>query len=139
MTTARYMLDTNIVSDVVRNPFGPAAEKLYHLSQDDICISSIVLSEILFGIKRKGSARLSRLVEGLLTRIATVDYDPAAARHYADVRASLEQRGTLIGTTDMFIAAHALSLDIILVTNNVREFSRVEGLKIENWIEGSQP
>ena len=137
MTTARYMLDTNIVSDVVRNPFGPTAEKLYHLKQDDICISSIVLSEILFGIKRKGSARLSHLVEGLLNRKAVVDYDAPAARHYADIRTSLEQRGTLIGTTDIFIAAHALSLGIILVTNNIREFSRVEGLKLENWIKGS--
>lgn len=135
MMTARFMLDTNIVSDVVRNPFGNAADKLYHLGQDDICISSIVLSEILFGLKRKGSARLSALVEGLLSRIAVVDYDASASRHYADIRTFLETRGTPIGTTDIFIAAHAMSLDMVLVTNNVREFSRVDGLKFENWIE----
>ena len=139
MKMARYMLDTNIVSDVVRNPFGPCADKLYQLNHDDICISSIVLSEILFGIRRKGSERLTDLVEGLLKRIPVVDYDASAARHYADIRTLLEGRGTLIGTTDIFIAAHAISLGIVLVTNNVREFSRVDGLKLENWIERSQP
>jgi len=135
MITARFMLDTNIISDVVRNPAGPAANVLQTLNSDDICISSIVLSEILFGIRRRGSERLSRLVEGVLERIDVIAYDDVAARRYADIRTALETRGTLIGATDLFIAAHALALNMVLVTNNMREFSRVPGLKLENWLE----
>ncbi|MCF1434387.1 PIN domain-containing protein [Agrobacterium vitis] len=135
MITARYMLDTNIISDVVRNPMGRAADVMHGLNRDDICLSSIVLSEILFGIQRKGSERLTRLVEGVLERIAVIAYDDLAGRHYAEIRTTLEKQGTPIGATDLFIAAHALSLDMVLVTNNTREFARVSGLKLENWLE----
>ncbi|ACM36060.1 MULTISPECIES: type II toxin-antitoxin system VapC family toxin [Rhizobium/Agrobacterium group] len=135
MITARYMLDTNIISDVVRNPMGRAADVMHGLNRDDICLSSIVLSEILFGIQRKGSERLTRLVEGVLERIAVIAYDDLAGRHYAEIRTALEKQGTPIGATDLFIAAHALSLDMVLVTNNTREFARVPGLKLENWLE----
>ncbi|MGV2123332.1 type II toxin-antitoxin system VapC family toxin [Agrobacterium vitis] len=135
MITARYMLDTNIISDVVRNPMGRAADVMHGLNRDDICLSSIVLSEILFGIQRKGSERLTRLVEGVLERIAVIAYDDLAGRHYAEIRTPLEKQGTPIGATDLFIAAHALSLDMVLVTNNTREFARVPGLKLENWLE----
>lgn len=92
MITARYMLDTNIISDVVRNPMGRAADVMHGLNRDDICLSSIVLSEILFGIQRKGSERLTRLVEGVLERIAVIAYDDLAGRHYAEICTTLKNR-----------------------------------------------
>ncbi|WP_250939323.1 type II toxin-antitoxin system VapC family toxin [Allorhizobium sonneratiae] len=129
------MLDTNIISDVVRNPMGRAADIVHDLKHDDICLSSIALSEILFGIEGRGSERLTRRVEGVLERITVIAYDDLAARHYAEIRTTLERQGRMIGSNDLFIAAHARALDMVLVTNNIREFSRVSGLKLENWLE----
>ncbi|MGF9562438.1 type II toxin-antitoxin system VapC family toxin [Neorhizobium sp. JUb45] len=131
------MLDTNILSDAIRNPFGAVAEAIDSAVNDSLCVSAIVASELRFGAARRGSDRLTHLVENSLARIAILGYDDRASHHFADIRSALEKRGTPIGTTDLFIAAHARSLDLTLVTNNVREFTRVDGLKIENWLEGS--
>jgi len=129
------MLDTNILSDAIRNPFGVVADTIDKSAKGSLCVSAIVASELRFGAMRRGSDRLTHLVENSLTRILILAYDDQASHHFADIRSVLENRGTPIGTTDLFIAAHARSLDLTLVTNNVREFSRVDGLKIENWLE----
>ncbi|MBL0371180.1 type II toxin-antitoxin system VapC family toxin [Rhizobium sp. KVB221] len=135
MTSCAYMLDTNIVSDLLKNPRGGVSRKVRHYGIEAICVSSIVASEMRYGALKRGSARLVDAIEDVLSRIQLFDYDDSAAVSYAAMRCGLERRGSPIGTTDLFIAAHALSLDLTLVTDNVREFSRVEGLKVENWIE----
>jgi len=131
----RYMLDTNIVSDLVRNPAGMCFGRWEAANYAYICVSAIVTSELLFGVEKRNAPRLARSVENFLGRLDILPYGPSADRHYADIRCSLEGRGLPIGPNDLFIAAHARSLDLTLVTNNIREFSRVGGLKLENWLE----
>jgi tRNA(fMet)-specific endonuclease VapC len=137
MNTPRYMLDTNIVSDLIRNPHGNAAAMVERAGDEQISISAIVASELRFGIVKRGSERLTHLVEAVLDRIAILPYEDKEASHFADIRLDLERNGTPIGSTDLFIAAHARSLDVTLVTANVREFGRVPGLKVENWVRSS--
>jgi tRNA(fMet)-specific endonuclease VapC len=135
VTGAFFMLDTNIISHVLQNPLGDVARELRQHGLSSVCTSSIVASEMRYGALKKGSRRLQDTVAAMLDQIEVLDYDDIASHHYADVRHSLEILGTPIGSTDLFIAAHAKSLDLTFVTDNVREFSRVEGLKIENWIK----
>ena len=97
--------------------------------------SIIVAAELHYGAVRKSSNRLIALVEGVLARIEVIPFSPDAERHYASLRHRLERKGTPISGNDMLIAAHALSLDATLVTANTREFARIEGLKLENWLE----
>ena len=130
-----YILDTNILSDAIRNPRGATVRMMRNVGLASLCTSSIVSSEMRYGALKNGSSRLMRDVEGLFERVAVVDYDDAASRGYAEIRTSLERAGKVIGLTDLHIAAHARALGLTLVTDNVREFSRVDGLKIENWLE----
>lgn len=134
MNTARYMLDTNVVSDVIRNPHGSAAAMIESVGDAQVAISSIVASELRFGILKRNSERLTFLVENLLDRVSILPYEDKEASHFAEIRLDLERNGTPIGSTDLFIAAHARSLDVTLVTANIREFGRVPGLKVENWV-----
>lgn len=134
MNGVLYMLDTNILSDAIRNPFGIASQYMERVGEDALCVSAVVASEMRYGIRKKGSPRLSDLVENTLSRIAILPYDDAASQNYSVIRNDLERQGQPIGLADLFIAAHACSLNLTLVTNNTREFSRVEGLKIENWL-----
>jgi tRNA(fMet)-specific endonuclease VapC len=129
-----YMLDTNILSDAIKDPFGRTKRYMERFNEGIICISAIVASEMRYGIRKKGSARLTERVEQVLSRIPVLPYDDQASRSYGMLRNELEQKGQPIGWADLFIAAHALSLGLTLVTNNVREFSRVESLKIEDWL-----
>ncbi len=133
-----YMLDTNILSDTIRNPFGVASQYMERVSEDALCVSAIVASEMRYGIRKKGSPRLSYLVENTLSRIAVLPYDDAASQSYSVIRNALERQGKSIGLADLLIAAHALSLGLTIVTNNTREFSRVEGLTIENWLAAEE-
>lgn len=134
MSGPPFMLDTNIVSDAIRNPYGPVAARIQELGDEQICISAIVASELRFGILKRNSPRLTSLVESVLDRVTTLPYESTEAMHFAEIRWTLEQAGKPIGTTDLFIAAHARSLDLTLVTGNIREFARVPGLKVENWL-----
>lgn len=134
MNTPRYMLDTNVVSDVIRNPHGSAAAMIESVGDTQVAISSIVASELRFGILKRNSERLTFLVENLLDRVSILPYEDKEASHFAEIRLDLERNGTPIGTTDLFIAAHARSLDVTLVTANIREFGRVPGLRVENWV-----
>ncbi len=132
----RYLLDTNILSALMDQPDGPIASKVADVisRRGIVCTSIIVAAESRFGVAKKGSDRLRRQVEELLAEIDVLPLEPTADEYYADLRADLEHKGRLIGGNDMFIAAHAMATDSILVTNNVREFSRVKGLRIENWL-----
>ncbi|GAA0543387.1 tRNA(fMet)-specific endonuclease VapC [Rhizomicrobium palustre] len=129
-----YLLDTNIVSDILRNPRGRAAAKVRSLAEGEAAVSIIVASELRFGVQKKGAPALESLVEGFLLRVPVLPLAMPADRLYAKLRCDLEIAGTPISANDMLIAAHALALDATLVTDNEREFSRVEGLKLENWL-----
>lgn len=135
MTSPRYMLDTDIVSDAMRNPAGETGKRWLDLGDDALCVSSIVASELRVGALKRGSARLHAIVEEFLTRIQILPYEAEASHHFAEIRNFREKQGKPIGTTDLFVAAHARSLGMTLVTANVREFSAVPELRIENWLE----
>ncbi len=130
----RYLLDTNILSDLVRNPLGAAASRLAQVGEQHVCTSIVAAGELRFGAVRKGAPRLTAQVEKLLDALDVLDLAPPADIVYANIRAALERQGRMIGGNDLLIAAHALSLDYTLVTDNVGEFGRVDGLKVENWL-----
>lgn len=134
MAAPAWMLDTNILSDLIRNPRGASVRRLEAIEPDAVCTSIVVACELRFGVRRKGPDVLTQRVEQLLDTLAVLPLDPPADRHYADIRARLEQAGTLIGSHDLFIAAHARSRGMTLVTNNTREFARVPGLRVEDWL-----
>lgn len=129
---ARYMLDTDTVSFALRGQ-GRAAVCLLEHPPSEVCISSISLAELRFGADAKQSRKLHRLIDTFVAAVAVVPFDQAAADQFASVAASLKRRGEPIGTFDTLMAAHALSLGLTLVTNNARHFTRVAGLRTENW------
>lgn len=131
-----YLLDTNILSDLIRNPDGIAARRLAEVGEDRVATSVIVAAELRYGVARKGSTRLTARVEALLSEIAVLPLEAPADAAYGEIRSALEAAGTPIGGNDMLIAAHALSLRRTMVTANTREFERVKGLIIENWLGG---
>jgi tRNA(fMet)-specific endonuclease VapC len=135
----QYMLDTNIVSHMIRFPEGTVVRRLGTAGINTVCTSALVASELRYGAVKRASARLSALVENLLGRLDILPYEASASLSYAVIRHDLAVAGKLIGPVDLFIAAHAMSLDMTLVTDNVREFSRIDGLKIENWLEETSP
>ena len=130
-----YMLDTNMCSYIIRdNPKG-VFKKLKEIEQKHaIALSSIVVSELLYGAKKRGSAKLIKVVSLFIDQFVIYDYDKASAHEYAKIRTTLEKKGQIIGVHDMLISAHALSLGATVVTNNTKEFERVDGLGIENWV-----
>jgi tRNA(fMet)-specific endonuclease VapC len=127
------MLDTNIVSAIVRDPRGKALERLIEVGEENVCISIITHGEIWYGVRKNGSEELVKKVSNVTRRLFVASLTLPTDRHYADIRLALRQ-GKNIGPNDLWIAAHALALDAVLVTNNEREFSRVPGLKVENWL-----
>jgi tRNA(fMet)-specific endonuclease VapC len=134
----RFLLDTNIVSHVMRHPQGVVAEQIEAIGERQVCTSIVVAAELRYGAARLGSARLSRQLESLLSALDVLAYDEPADRQYADLRTYLERGGTTIGPNDMLIAAHALALDLTVVTANVNEFGRVPNLHVENWLDGNE-
>jgi tRNA(fMet)-specific endonuclease VapC len=130
-----YLLDTNIISDLVRNPRGRIANRIAAVGEDAVATSVIVASELRFGATKKGSPALSDRVDAILAILPILALEPPADAEYGRLRAKLEQEGTPIGANDMLIAAHALALGRILVTANVSEFERVAGLEVVNWLE----
>jgi tRNA(fMet)-specific endonuclease VapC len=134
MTPYEMMLDTNIISHLMRFPYGPVRERLL-ATPSAACVSVVVVCELRFGARRVNSRRLDAQITDILSVIDTVSIGPEIVPHYAGTRASLERQGTPIGSTDLLIAAHALALDVTLVTANIREFSRVPNLRVENWLD----
>lgn len=129
-----FLLDTNILSDLIRHPQGVIAAHIAEVGESEIATSIIVASELRYGAERRGSPRLSAQLEAILELLPILPLGDDADAHYGRLRADLERRGTPIGANDMLIAAHALSIGATLVTDNVREFERVEGLAIVNWL-----
>lgn len=135
MTDFIYLLDTNILSNLIRDPAGSAARRIAEKGEKTVCTSIVVACELRFGAEKKQSASLLARVEELLSVLDVLALDVDTNVHYAEIRAQLEMVGTPIGPNDLLIAAHARSLDLTLVTANMREFSRVSGLSVENWLE----
>lgn len=129
-----YMLDTNIVSDLVRNPQGPVMRHIVRVGAETVCVSIITAAELRYGCARKGSAKLLANVEAILGSIQVLALDVPADAEYGGIRAELEAAGKPIGPNDLLIAAHAYSLGAMLVTANTGEFSRIRGLQVENWL-----
>ncbi|MDE2266356.1 MAG: type II toxin-antitoxin system VapC family toxin [Alphaproteobacteria bacterium] len=130
-----YMLDTNIVSDALRNPRGSVAKRISQTNDEDICLSIVVAAELRFGAAKRGSKTLTMLIEGFIERTQVMPLGPSADQFYAELRLSLEKAGTPMGGNDMLIAAHALALGATLVTDNEREFARIKSLNVENWLQ----
>jgi tRNA(fMet)-specific endonuclease VapC len=129
-----YLLDTNILSDLVRNPQGPIAAAIARVGERHVCTSIVVAAELRFGAAKRGSERLRRQLDRILAAIQVLPFEAPADAAYAEVRARLEAGGEPIGGNDLLIAAHALTAGCVLVTDNVREFGRVAGLQVENWL-----
>ncbi len=130
----RFLLDTNILSDLIRHPQGKVAERIADVGENHVCTSVIAAAELRYGAVRKGSSRLSAQVAKVLTTLAVMPFEPPADDHYGHLRATLESRGQLIGPNDLLIAAQTLALGCVLVTDNEREFLRVADLRVENWL-----
>ena len=131
----RYLLDTNVLSDLVREPEGKVGRKIEELGGARAVYTSVIVSaEIRFGIAKKRSVRLATQLELIFGELDVVAFEPPADRLYADLRAALEREGTPIGANDLWIAAQALHDESVLVTDNVKEFGRVPKLRIENWL-----
>lgn len=130
----KYMLDTNIAIYVIKRKPISALEK-FNQYASQLCVSNITVAELIHGAEKSQNRKQAfTLVEDFLSRLSILDYDYAAAGHYGDIRANLELKGTPIGVNDLHIAGHARSTGLILVSNNLREFERVEGLRLDNWV-----
>ena len=130
----RFLLDTNIMSDLVRHPRGKISDRIAEVGEEHVCTSIIVAAELRFGATRKNSSRLTAHLEAVLGAIDVLALEAPVDAVYGVIRASLERTGQPIGANDLLIAAHALILGHTVVTDNEREFSRVKDLRIENWL-----
>jgi len=134
----RYMLDTDTCSYIMRRSPVAVLKRLAKVPVDDVCISVITKSELLFGVEVSPKRRQDEAaLTAFLRYVEVLDFSDEASLHYAKIRAELKARGAMIGANDLFIAAHARSLGLTLVTNNTREFKRVLGLSIDNWTIGT--
>ena len=132
----RYMLDTNICIYVIKHKPKIVLQRLKAIDPEDVCVSTVTYAELVHGVEKSAAVEKNRLaLSMLLANIEILDFDVDAANCYGKIRADLEKKGTPIGPLDMMIAGHAQSLGYTVVTNNVKEFSRVSHLKIENWAE----
>ena len=129
-----WMLDTDTCSYVLREHPQPVLARLDKVRRDEVALSTIVCAELRYGAARLKSRKLANAIESWLALFTIVAWDDAASQSYARIRTAVEARGKPIGNLDLLIAAHALSRDAILVTNNTRHFSQVPGLRIENWV-----
>ncbi len=130
----RYMLDTNICIYIIRGKPPQLLQKLTAYPVSDIAVSSITIAELQFGVERSSQPQQNQLaLNQFLIPLNILDFDYEAASSYGSIRADLETRGLQIGSLDTLIAAHAFSRNLVIVTNNVREFSRVPGLTVEDW------
>ncbi|MFN5857648.1 MAG: type II toxin-antitoxin system VapC family toxin [Pseudanabaenaceae cyanobacterium] len=133
--TYQYLLDTNVLSDLVKHPKGCVFQKITNVGEEKICTSIVVACELRFGALKSKSSRLSKQVEEILAVIPVLPLETSVDQTYALVRQHLEQAGTPIGPNDLLIASHALALNLTLITANKREFERVPDLDLDNWLE----
>jgi tRNA(fMet)-specific endonuclease VapC len=130
----RYLLDTNIVSDVVRNPQGRVVQRIREIGEAQVCTSIIVAAELRYGAARRGSRRLSAQLEAVLGALEVLPFEAPADATYGVLRARLEQFGRPIGGNDLLIAAQVVALGYVIVSDNEREFARIDELPCENWL-----
>jgi len=130
----RYLLDTNVVSELIRNPQGRVTDRIREVGEAQVATSIIVAAELRYGAAKKGSPRLTAQVEAVLGAIEVLPLEEPADAVYGVLRARLEQKGQPIGGNDLLIAAQAVSLGFTLVTDNEREFAKVDELHCENWL-----
>jgi tRNA(fMet)-specific endonuclease VapC len=128
------MLDTNIISDLIRNPQGRAAKRIARVGEDNICTSIIVAAELRYGCAKSSSKRLLKAVDDLLGEIHVLPFEVPADAEYGGIRSELETAGKPIGGNDLLIAAHAYATGATIVTTNTDEFKRIRGLNVENWL-----
>jgi len=134
----RYMLDTDTCSYIMKRSNDAVLKRLRKVPVNDVCISVITKSELLYGVELSPRRRQDETaLTAFLSYVEVLDFPDRASAHYATIRADLKKQGTMIGANDLFIAAHARCLDLTLVTNNTREFQRVRNLAIENWATGA--
>jgi len=129
----KFMLDTNICIFTIKNKPEPVRER-FNLNSDRMCISSVTLMELIYGAEKSQAVeRNLAVVESFVSRLSVLDYDVLAAVHSGQIRAELAGRGTPIGPYDQMIAGHARSRGLIVVTNNLKEFERIPGIRVEDW------
>ncbi len=128
-----FLLDTDTVSFAIRGE-GRVAERLLECAPSQVCISAVTLAELRFGADRKKSKKLHRLIDAFVSDVEVAPFDVSAAAEFGRIGALLANHGTPIGSLDVMIAAHALSLRRTLVTHNLRHFTRVPGLAAESWV-----
>jgi tRNA(fMet)-specific endonuclease VapC len=133
----RFLLDTNIVSDLVRNPQGVVARQIRQVGEALVCTSIIVAAELRYGAAKKGSVRLTTQLELVLGALDVLPFEAPADAEYGNLRTRLEKAGQPIGGNDLLIAAQAIALQCTIVTDNEREFARIDGLPVENWLRTS--
>lgn len=129
-----FLLDNNIISDLIRNPDGTGARRIAEQGEEAVCTSIVVACELRFGARKKGSVPLAARVEEILSVLEVMALDGDVDHHYARIRAAVEANGTPIGPNDLLLAAHAMALGLTLVTANSAEFARIPGLPVENWL-----
>lgn len=129
-----YLLDTNICIYVINHKPQQVFERFRQYQLGELAVSSITASELAFGVEKSGSERNKQALKKFLSPLEILPYDEQAVWHYAQLRHDLQSKGQTIGSLDMLIAAHALALDVVLVTNNTKEFECIERLKLENWV-----
>lgn len=136
----RYMLDTDTCSYIMKRSHPAVLKRLQAVPVSDVCMSVITKAELLYGVEvSPRRVQDAAALAAFLPYVETLDFADDAAIHYAEIRADLKRRGTLTGANDLFIAAHARALDLVLVTNNTTEFQRVDKLKVENWTLPARP
>ena len=131
----RYLLDTNIISDMMHDPRGRVMASIAKVGETNVFTSIFVVSEVRYGIEKSGSQKLAIRLRDILEGLSVERFEAPADQHYATIRNATKKAGTNVGQMDLLIASHALALDAVLVTGNEREFSYVPGLKIENWLK----
>ena len=130
----RYLLDTNIVADLIRNPQGRVAQRIREVGEAQVCTSIVVAAELRYGATKKGSPRLAAQLEAVLGALDVLPFEAPADSAYGQLRARLELAGRPIGGNDLLIAAQAVALGCAIVTDNTREFARIDELPRENWL-----
>jgi tRNA(fMet)-specific endonuclease VapC len=130
----RFLLDTNIVSDLVRHPRGTIAKHISQVGEEDVSTSIVVAAELRYGAAKKNSMWLTAQLEAVLGALEVLALEPPVDAAYGVIRVNLERAGQPIGANDLLIAAHAVALGLTVVTDNEREFSRIDGLRVENWL-----
>jgi tRNA(fMet)-specific endonuclease VapC len=130
----KYLLDTNVCVDYLTGRFPSVVERVRSSSPDEVCVSSVAAAELRYGAEKSTHRQQNHArLDVLLSEMPVVDFDARAAAAYGALRADLEKRGVVIGSNDMLIGAHSVSLGLVLVTDDTREFKRIKGLRVENW------